>query len=395
MKKVILGTWFTGILLLGTTVSALPIVADGVRLIFPFKTTETAQTVNIETPFRCSVKNFGDQEIATTIALNAQDFQLTFFDNTDPLPRYEVNGFSFDAMPVDEAIQKLLDEAGITVYTEDGAYPELDAKDVYGELSAVVTELANAGDTFYRYDAERKELYLSRKARFELQLPDNRMVMLAMLDALRGAGLKEMTPDWKKNTILLTLTQNDKAQVNALTDYIVNDSYLLLADTQVYRVTPLSPDAGWQKTISLFGMENVHSADNALMGKVLTMGHHQQSTSLLTALAQDFTIEPISQGVAIVPNGWKMRFDVGRCALPNESSSLSVLLNTHIKSPEKVETTITLDSRSGEISTFNTVSAIDNELVVFGIPSLNPAEAQKTELLVTLKLRLIRLTKEK
>lgn len=377
-----------GLLTLPVSLSAAPIISPR------FDTTQTARFFDVETPFRCSVKNFGDQEISTTLALKETDFQLTSFDETDELPRFEVNGFSFNATPVDEALQQLLDEAGIIVYTEDGAYPELDAKDVYGELSAVIGELARAGDTFYKYDAERKELYLARKGRFELQLPDNRMVMLAMLDALRGAGLKEITPDWKKNTILLTLTQKDKATVESLINYIVNDSYLLLADTQVYRSTPKSQGANWQKTVEAFGSGRIYSATNGLMGKALVTGHHKKAQNLLAALEKDFTITPISQGIAIVPNGWKMRFDVGRCAFPNESSSLSVLLNTRIRSTDMVETDVTLDTRAGEVSTFNTVGALDNELVIMGIPSLKPTAPNNSELLVTLKLRLIRLIKE-
>lgn len=385
-------TCMLGLLALPIGIRAMPVINTPVPS--RFDTTPSARFLNMETPFRCSVNNFGDQEISTTIALKPSDFRLTFFDETDKLPRFEVNGFSFDAMSVDEALQKLLDEADITVYTEDGAYPELDAKDVYGELSAVIGELTRAGDTFYKYDAERKELYLARKGRFELQLPDNRMVMLAMLDALRGAGLKEMTPDWKKNTILLTLTQNDKATVESLIDYIVNDSYLLLADTQVYRLTPKTSEANWQKTVDTFGAGKIYSATNGLMGKALITGHHTKTQGLLSTLGHDFTVTPISQGVAIVPNGWKMRFDVGRCAFPHESSSLSVLLNARIRSTDTVETDVTLDTRAGEVSTFNTIGALDNELVILGIPSLNPTTPDGSELLVTLKLRLIRLIKE-
>lgn len=392
MKNSLFCALIIGLLTLPISLSASPIVNNS--LFTRFNTTQTARFLNVETPFRCSVKNFGDQEISTTLALKPTDFQLHFFDVTDELPRFEVNGFSFDAMPVDEALQKLVDEAGITVYTEDGAYPELDAKDVYGELSAVVEELTRSGDTFYKYDAERKEMYLARKGRFELQLPNNRMVMLAMLDALRGAGLKEITPDWKKNTILLTLTPDEKATVESLVNYIVNDSYLLLADTQVYRLAPKTLDASWQKTVELFGIGRIYSATNGLMGKALITGHHQKTQNLLSSLDNDFIITPISQGVAIVPNGWKMRFDVGRCAYPNESSSLSVLLNAHIRSTDKVETYVTLDTRAGEVSTFNIIGALDNEIVIIGIPSLKPTTTDNNELLVTLKLRLIRLVKE-
>ena len=122
----------------------------------------TARFINIETPFRCSVNRYENLKVSTTLPVKAGDFKLTFFDKMDDLPRYEVNGLSFKKKPIDEALQLLVDEADITVYTEDGYYPSMDADGVFGELTDVVNELAASGGIFYRYDAIRKELYLSR-----------------------------------------------------------------------------------------------------------------------------------------------------------------------------------------------------------------------------------------
>lgn len=394
MNRILFSGIVAVVLMIQTSASAIPPVVDFQNKT-QLSTTPSAKLLNIEAPFRCSVKMWGDQEISTTIALKDNDFKMTFFDAMDSLPRYEVNGFSFDKKPVDEALQDLVEEADITVYTEDGVYPDLNADGVYGELSDVVAELSRAGGVFYRYDADRKELYLSRKGRFELHLPDNRMVMLAVLDALRGAGIDNVTPDWKNNTLMMTITQDEKETIQSLIDYIIQDTYLLLADTQVFHLIPKTTDFNWQKTVESFGKGKVYTATSGLMGKILTMGHQQKSETFLSELNKDFKISPISQGVAIVPNGWKMRFDVGQCASLHNISSLSVLLSTRIKSPDQVETNVTLDTKTGEISTFETVSAIDNELVILGIPTLNQSDAPNNELLVTLKLRLIRLLKEK
>ena len=355
------------------------------------KAPSTARFINIETPFRCSVNRYDNLKVATTLPVKDTDFKLTFFDKMDDLPRYEVNGLSFKKKSIDEALQLLVDEAGITVYTEDGFYPTMDAEDVFGELSDVVNELTASGGIFYRYDAVRKELYLSRKARFELQLPDSRMVMLAMLDALRGAGIPDARPDWKNSTILITLTQDEKKTVEELLNYILEDGYLLLADTRVYTVRPKTPMVNWQKVVRRFGAGRVYSANNGLAGKILAIGNQIPEQQFMQTIGTEFSILPVSQGVAIVPNGWKMRFNVGQCSLGNKLHSLSILLNTQIRTPEKVETNITLDTKKGELSSFNTVSAIDNELMVVGVPTPG---SQKEELLATFKLRLIRLVKE-
>lgn len=358
----------------------------------PMSTTPAAMTVNIEAPFRCSVKEVGDVDVMTTLSLRPNDFKLVQADSMGKLPRFEVNGFSFPTMPVDEAMQKLVDEAGISVYTEDGVYPELNANDIYGELGPVLEELTTAGDIFYRYDATRKRLYLSRKAEFKLQLPQNRTVMLAMLDAIRGAGIATASPDWKKSVIMLTLNREEEAKINELTNYILKDSKILLADTQVYSIMG---QGNWQQVIERFGAGRVYTSDNGIIGKMITMGHKKKTEDLLAAMGSGFAPTLISQGIAIVPHGWKMRFDVGRCALRmKDVNALSVLLNTQIKSPDDVNTTVSLDTSSGEVTSFNVTTAIDNELAILGIPGAIAGQGMPGELLITLKLRFIRLIPE-
>jgi GNAT superfamily N-acetyltransferase len=351
----------------------------------------SARFINIETPFRCSVQKSGDLAISTTLPLQKNDFKLTFFDKMDDLPRYEVNGLSFTKKPIDEALQYLVDEAGIAVYTEDGFYPSMDAEDVYGELTDVVDELSKSGDIFYRYDADKKELYLSRKGRFELKVPNDRMVMLAVLDALRGTGIADIRPNWKENTILISVTQKEKETVEELLSYIKKDGYLLLADIQVFSATPKSSNTNWQQVIRQFGAEQIYSANNGLSGKILTMGNQIPTQKFLKTAETEFNIMPLSQGVAIVPNNWKMRFNIGQCSSNKDLTDLSVLLNARILGSDKIETNVTLDSRKGEIGSFNTVAFVDNELLMVGVPLPN---ASQEEFLTAIKLRLIRLEKE-
>ncbi len=361
----------------------------------PIATTSSASFINIEAPFRCSVKEVGSIDISTTIALKNNDFKLTYFDEMDPLPRFEVNGFTFESMPLDEALQNLVNEAEIEVYAEDIAYPELSGKGIFGKLSSVVKELATAGDAFAKYDADQKRLYLSHRGRFELKLPDNRVVMFAVLDALRGAGITSVTPNWKEHTILMILTHAEQQKVQELLDYILKDGNLLLADVQVYRLHPLHADANWQSVVANFGAGRIHTAQDGLVGKMLTMGHQQRFEHLRDSLLPNYDLDLISQGVAIVPNGWKMRFDIGKCAFKKQDlSSLSVLLNTRIKSAEFIETSVTIDTAKGEITTFNTIDAIDNELAIIGIPAFPVENGSFEEMLFTLKLRFIRFTKE-
>jgi hypothetical protein len=358
------------------------------------KTTPSAAFLNIEAPFRCSVKEFGDIDISSTISLKEKDFKLNYIDEMDKLPRFEVNGFTFSNQALDEVIQKLVDEAGIEVYSEDIAYPELNGKDIYGELTNVVAELSKAGDSFYKYDAKRKYLYLSHKGRFELQVPNNRLVMFAMLDALRGADITDAIPNWKSNTISMTLSREGEKVVQELVDYILQDSKLLLADIQLYRLTPIKQGSNWQEIVNDFGAGRIYTAQKGVVGKMLSMGHQRHSEHLKASLGLGYNVTKISQGVAVVPHGWKMRFDLGRCA-PNISdvSSLSILLNANIKTPESIDTEITVDTQMGEITTFDVITAMDNELAIIGVPAFEGKTGMNDELLFTLKLRFIRFVK--
>ena len=100
--------------------------------------------LNIETPYRCQTDNLSDQRVISSIKYEKDDFQLTYVDKIDELPRYEVNGYTFDNMALDIALQKLLEEAKIEVFTDDESYVTFNAKDVYGELSVVIDELTKA-----------------------------------------------------------------------------------------------------------------------------------------------------------------------------------------------------------------------------------------------------------
>ncbi len=358
--------------------------------------TPAATALNIEHPFRCDVKEIGEQNVSMTIPVKSGDFALVQFAKGDKLPRFEVNGFSFKNMPVDEAVQILVDEAGITVYTEGGAYPEMNAQNVYGELSDVLDEITKTGGVFYTYDAAQKSLKLSKTARFKLNLPNNKLVMFAVLDAIRGADIVTDQPDWHNASVMLTLNQEQKEIVEQLLAGIVKESQLLLLDVGVYQLNTRNPNGvQWQQVVEQFGIGRIHSEDAGLVGKVLTMGHQHQAAGLIAALQKGYAVDKISQGVAIVPHTWKMRFDVGRCAFnAQDINSLSFLLNTHIQSADVIETNITLDTLSGEVAAFNAVSGLDDEIVILGIPAsvVNPNQAG--ELLVTLKIRLIRLMSE-
>ena len=356
--------------------------------------TMSVQNLNLESPFRCDVKDFGDVEVMSTLSLSPSDFVLHQVDVGDTLPRFEVNGFSFEKMPINKALERLVREADIAVVSTDKVYPELNADDLHGELEPVIAELTRVGDIFYRYDNTSKRLTVSKRGQFKLQLPNNRMVVFAVLDALRGAGIKTAVPNWKDFSVMLTLSRSEEENVNSLMNNILSDGKLLVADTKVYVLSPVT-SADWQSVVNRFGPGRVYTATNGMAGKMLTMGHKNKTEELLAKLQPNYSPSLLSEGVAVVPHGWKMRFDVGRCAMtPGAVSSISIVLNAGIKNPQEVETSVSLKTAQGEISTFKGWAAVDEELALIGIPASVAGLGSNNELFITLKLRFIRLLSE-
>ncbi len=341
--------------------------------------------IDIELPFRCSTNTDTQQDISTTISVKKGDFNLVPLRESDSFPRFEVNGYTFKQKPVDEALQTLVTEAGIAVYAQDAVYPALSATNVYGELSSVIDELTAAADTFYHYDAGKKELLLMRESDFAVSLPRNRLVMLGVLDALRGAGIEAVIPDWGNYRLTLTLTRTERDTVQKLLNRMTADGHLLLADVRVYQ----SGDTDWNALLRQFGLYRVLSVTDALNGKLLTLKQRDMAP-FLAALNQFMMLTPVSSGNLIVPNGWTMRFDIGKCA-PFAGTNLSLFIEQSLRAIDTVDTKITVKSNQQDISTFKTVASLDNELAIVGLRD----NSIGSEWLMTFQLKLIRLVKEK
>lgn len=348
-----------------------------------------APELNIETPYRCQTNGFHAQEISTTLPVNLNDFKLIKITKTEPLPRYEVNGYTFTDKPIDEAIQTLVDEAGILVYTEDNNYPTLSAQNLYGDLESVVKALLENVDMYFSYNETKQKLNISKRADFTISLPNNRLVILGVLDALRGAGIENIVPDWNAGILRLTLTRQEEKTVQKLIESIHSNGEMLIADTSVYRLNGFQ---NWNYIMSRYGLDKIHSSNNGLQGKLLVLGHQKSYNSLLNTLNQTGGATPLSDGLAVVPNGWRMFFDVAKCNIGTAymAPQLMLSLNPTMDKNGNISTTLSVNNKAGEISSFNVAAAIDDELAIIGLPDTQMGG----ELLILIKLKLIRLVGE-
>lgn len=151
----------------------------------------------------------------------------------------------------------------------------------------------------------------------------------------------------------------------------------------------------WQNVIQSFGDRKVNMSVNGLLGRMIITDHQDKQATLLNNLKAYARVDLVSKGVAVMPNGWKVRFDIGQCALMNTpEKDLSLLLQSNIQSTERVESNIALDTMNGEVTSFYSFYSIDDDLNIIGIPGtvFNP-QAQSVEYLITMKPRIMRLVK--
>ena len=381
--------WFSFILGIGIV---LPTVASS------FMTTpESSRYLDIELPFRCSADQPSEGEkVASSIALSERDFSVRLPNQSDELPRYHVNGFSFKNKTADVAVAELLEEAGIKVVAEKGTYPTLSAENLRGEFKAVLEELMKLGNCFYTYHADEKTLYLSRKAKAVVQVPHNEMVMMAVLDALNGGRFNPIEADWEKYQIDLRLSRSELERVQLLLADLVKGKYILATQIQLYSLDSDVSDVHWQSVVDALGKRDISSIQNALVGQAIYLRSDVSEQRFLNAAKKYFTPVALASGKAVVPNGWKTRFNFHQCVQsPIPSNDLSVFLRTSMKKKGMAQTVLTLDSSKGEVASFDLDNNLNQKIVIVGIPVPKGSNPYlKQELMLTLQFHFIQLIKK-
>lgn len=353
----------------------LPATAN-VEIIYPqdgrrVKTTKGANDLDLETPLRCYV-NWETQEMISTIPYNISAFNLRRNGKNDALPKYEVNGFSFETMPAERALKKLLKEAKIKVVAKDAPYTSISAENLRGDLNAVLTLLANAAEINYSYDAGKKQVTLHRKANYSLSIPHSRMMMLGLLDVLRGAGITNMTIDWDDYSVTLDADFELINKIQNLVKYFTDNPILITYDVSVLRVYPYDKkDVKWQDLLKNFDFGTIKTTKTGVIGRVLTSSNKLNLQHLQQFLSQQAKVEIVSQGKFVVPEQWYSRFDVGKCGQRDAAEAhLSILAKTSLeKGNSRLFSEITLDSTGGEITKFSMRSRLGENFIIFGIPN--------------------------
>lgn len=358
-------------------------------------TTPGAQKLDLETPLRCNV-NWSTQQMISTIPYNLKAFNIVRNGNNDLLPRFEVNGFSFETMPAERALHKLTKEAGIKLIAKDAPYASISAENLRGEFSEVINMICDAAEIYYTYNATNKTLRISRKANFSLYVPQSRPILLAILDVLRGAGITDMTADFEDYTITFDADFELRNKILNLINYFEENPILVAYDVNVFTIYPNNRQSiEWQNIFNVFDLSSVKTAKTGVLGRVLTTSDEINYETLNQFLGTQAKINPIAQGKFVVPNLWFSRFDIGKCGVRNTmAADLSILARASFEQNDKIFSNITLERSNGELTQFSIRSRLGENLLIIGIPNdIFGIKEPKAETIVFMVPRIIRTLK--
>ena len=334
------------------------------------RTPQGTNRLDLETPLRCFV-NWETQQMISTVPYNIKAFNLVRNGKNDMLPRFEVNGFSFDTMSAEKALLKLTKEADLKLVAKDAPYASISAENLRGDFTDVVNMIADAAEIYYTYNAANKTLRISRKANFSLYVPQSRTIMLAILDVLRGAGITDFTADFDDYSITFDADFELRSQILNLIGYFEENPILLAYDVKVFNLYPYKPTGvEWQQIMEAFGFGSIKSAKTGVLGKILTTSNDINVASLTSFLSRQARVEDAGEGKFVVPNLWFSRFDVGKCIRRDSIlADLSILTKASFEQNDKIFSDITIESQDGEISKYSIRSRLGENFLIIGLPN--------------------------
>ena len=224
-----------------------------------------------------------------------------------------------------------------------------------------------------------------------IQLPHDRRVVMAVVDAMAGGHFEPVSADWENYQISLTGTRDELNRIRQLMASFIKDKYLLSAQMSLYEMYPMTGVSHWQQVISDFGSSRFASSQAGLGGTLLVLKSTLNVLQFVEKAMKNYQVVPLAQGQMVVPSTWRVHFKLGECALNRPYNDLSVWLRSKIQNKKISQSTLTIDSKEGEISSFDFSSALDQEAAVIGIPV--PGKPN-VELLLTLKFDFINLVRK-
>ena len=373
--------------------------------IFPKKaalTTDTAQRFSIELPKRCTV-DWDNQNVVSVVP--HEKIEMVRLGVGDALPELVVSDYEFKQLSVKEALDKLLEGTDISVIEDGELTDKISGTVSSGNLADTVELMAKMGRAYYSYDAKNAEIHLDNRAKWMIKMPKNENIIMALLDAMHGADMRNLLVDWQDKTVVFEGNYQTEREVTRIISEFASKKYMLAWDIDVYRVYPRTDNPIiWMNLLPAFGDKNIKMSIPGVVGRALVVGPEINTKTLQEFLSQQANVVLISQGQFIIPNGWQSRFDIGQCSKEDRLETDLIIGATgtygDFGGTDKIDAKIVLRTSNGELSSFNIPSSIGDNYVIIGIPTHSFVTTPETlispfaELVVFMSPRLISIVEE-
>lgn len=342
--------------------------------IFPKKaalTTDTAQRFSIELPKRCKV-DWDNQSIVSVVP--EEPIEMLRLGVGDPLPDLQVSDYEFKELTVKEALDKLLDGTDISVIEDEDLIETISGSVSSGSLSDTVELMSKMGRAYYSYDAENAEIHLDHRARWMIKMPRDENIIMALLDAMHGADMRNLLVNWQDKTVVFEGNYQTEREVAKIISDIASKKYMLAWDIDVYRVYPRTDNPIiWMNLLPAFGDKNIKMSIPGVVGRALVVSPEINTKTLQEFLSQQANVVLISQGQFVIPNGWQSRFDIGQCSKEERLETDLIIGATGVYGDfggkDKIDAKIVLRTSNGELTSFNIPSDVGDNYVIIGIPT--------------------------
>ncbi|MBD5389346.1 hypothetical protein HDR63_03785 [bacterium] len=342
--------------------------------IFPKKaalTTDTARRFSIDLPKRCHV-DWNNQSVVSVVP--EEKIEVVRLGAGDPLPDLAVSDYDFTNLTVKGALDKLLDGTEIDVIEDEKLMEKITGEISSGTLSDAVELMAKMGRVYYSYDADAGELHLGHRAKWLVRMPRDENIIMALLDAMHGADMRNLLVDWSDKTVTFEGDYQTEREVARIIADISSKKYMLAWDIDVYRVYPRTDNPiVWMNLIPAFGEKNIKMSIPGVVGRALVVTPEINTKTLQEFLGQQSNVVLISQGTFVIPNGWQSRFDIGQCGKEDRLETDLIIGATakygDYAGQKKIDAKIVLRTGAGELTSFNIPSNVGDNYVIIGIPT--------------------------
>ncbi len=243
-----------------------------------------------------------------------------------------------------------------------------------GSLTDSLELISKMGKAYYLYDDEAHEIHLSSHAKWLMKMPKDESIIMALLDAMHGADMRNLLVNWQDKTVVFEGNYQTEREVSKIVSDVGSKKYMIAWDIDVYRVYPRTDNPiVWMNMLPAFGDKNVKMSIPGVVGRALVVSPEINTKTLQEFLSQQSNVVLISQGTFVLPNGWQSRFDIGQCGKEDRLETDLTIGSTakygDYAGAKKIDAKIVLRTSVGELSSFKIPSNLGDNYVIIGIPT--------------------------